>query len=131
MSNVKRIELDLWVPWNCDNSNKLLRVLGLCALPDFGLTAAFYPDESVWAETPWGSKRLYHHLVIWGMEAMRDEYLEDILSEVRRVGGLVADAHVYDTGYDETVIQNTVDVSTQEKLKQALNACLTAHSAAM
>lgn len=87
MSNIKLIDCSGTLPWDVNGDEKLLAFIGQMNLPIFGIEISFLDSKHI--PNQWGGITLTYRYQIVGEEAVRLEWIEELLAGILRVGGTV------------------------------------------
>ena len=87
MSNIKLVECQGTLPWDVNSDEKLLTFIGQMNLPVFGIKISFLDFKQV--RNGWGGTTLIYNFEIAGEEAVRLEWLEELLAGILRADGTI------------------------------------------
>ena len=97
MSNVKHVSIAGFMPFDADDDQELLAIIGRCAMPLFGLNIDFNENANHYVEHADGVGRtLMLAFNIHGIEAVNYSFIDRFLYLIKNMGGSITNCEYID-----------------------------------
>lgn len=100
MSNIKRVLIEGWMPYDAGHKDELLTMLGSLSMPSFGIRIHFNTGgvggSPKYIANRWGGKTAFYRFTVSGEEAVRVEWFVEFCKLIVSVGGEIERGHAHD-----------------------------------
>ena len=105
MSNVKKVVIEGYMPFDVGGNDDVLRFLGSINLPFNGLNILWKKDKEFYKENEFNGKTCFVPFTIFGDEAISAEYLRHMIGFMNKVGKIEKACY-----YDKEIGNSVVDL---------------------